>query len=399
MGSIGRLVLGTSSVFMLFMAVLINSPDLFYMCTALLVTLGAARLQAYLSVRGLRIERVAPPSAHVGEQIFVSLTIWSDRRINRPLVTLVDGLPKRLTLTDLTPSLPVAPAFDQLIHSRYSFRPLRRGKFRWSSCTVEGTDALGLMTMAKKYETDPAELTVYPAPISVSFHLDPAPGWGSEEAEQARFRGTGLEPRGVREYVPGDALRHVHWATSARTGTLMVKEFDSGAELAALFLIQRTRGTEYGDGSETTFEAMCSHAAFLAERFLRQGARVAFPSSELSNASSRTEEERLLAIYDVLASMEANEPGMISEDVAATAKRYPGGALYIFLSTQDPQLRVVLAGLAQFQVFVLVYNGSEYVDGHIQNLASAEDYLAQLSSTGARIVMMPKPTTYLEASN
>ncbi|MCG8353717.1 MAG: DUF58 domain-containing protein [Chloroflexales bacterium] len=31
---------------------------------------------------------------------------------------------------------------------------------------------------------------------------------------------------GLREYHPGDLLSHIHWPTVARTGTLMVKEFD-----------------------------------------------------------------------------------------------------------------------------------------------------------------------------
>ena len=33
--------------------------------------------------------------------------------------------------------------------------------------------------------------------------------------------------RGVREYVHGDSPRHVHWASSARTGRLLVREFEA----------------------------------------------------------------------------------------------------------------------------------------------------------------------------
>ena len=31
---------------------------------------------------------------------------------------------------------------------------------------------------------------------------------------------------GVRDYAPGDALRRIHWPTSARRDRLMTKEFD-----------------------------------------------------------------------------------------------------------------------------------------------------------------------------
>lgn len=391
MGSIGRLVLGTSSLFMLFMAILINSPDLFYMCTALLVTLGAARLQAYLSVRGLRIERVAPPSAHVGEYLSVSLTVWSDRRIKRPLITLVDGLPKKFLVEDRTPSLPIAPAFDQPIFSRYSFRPLKRGRYRWNTCVVEGTDALGLVTMSKTYITEPAEVTIYPAPIAVPIFLDPAPGWGSDESESSRFRGEGIEPRGVREYATGDALRHVHWPSSARTGRLMVKEFDSGSELAAYFFIQQSAGSEFGSGAETTLEAMCGHAAYLAENFLRQGARVVFPSNENAKSKASSEHERLQQIYEILASVEASQKKSISSEIASAMENHRSGTLYFFITQQDPSLPQVLSRLSNFEVFALIYDPKEYTSARIQGDAAADTYLAQLHASGAKIVMMPRP--------
>jgi hypothetical protein len=37
--------------------------------------------------------------------------------------------------------------------------------------------------------------------------------------------GPGLDVRGVREWRPGDAVRHVHWRSTARTGRLTVLEY------------------------------------------------------------------------------------------------------------------------------------------------------------------------------
>ncbi len=37
--------------------------------------------------------------------------------------------------------------------------------------------------------------------------------------------GAGLDVRGVREWRPGDAVRHVHWRSTARTGRLTVLEY------------------------------------------------------------------------------------------------------------------------------------------------------------------------------
>ncbi|RYG81274.1 hypothetical protein EON77_07745, partial [bacterium] len=101
------------------MAILIDAPALFYMSFALIATLIAANVQSTLAIRSLRIERIVPESVTVGESATVELILWSERRIRRPLVTVVDELPARMHARDLGPSLPVAPSFDQPIRTQY----------------------------------------------------------------------------------------------------------------------------------------------------------------------------------------------------------------------------------------------------------------------------------------
>jgi uncharacterized protein (DUF58 family) len=393
MRNVARTVPFIATLFLATMAILINSPALFYMATAMFATILACRGQAWLSVRGLRFERVSPPTVNVGDTVTVGLVVWSERRLKRPLVTVLDGLPRNLVCADLTPSLPVAPSYDQPIHTRYSFRPLRRGKFKWDSLEVVGTDALGLVSMSKAYETEPAELTVYPAPIAVSVPIKPANGWGTSEAESGKFRGSGIEPRGVREYAEGDPLRYVHWASSARSGKLMVKEFESGSGMAFAFLLQQTEGSEVGSGGSTTLEAMCGHAAYLAEQYLRQGATVLFPGLEVTREASPAQTVRKQEIYEILASVRANRRSTISEDLANVSKEVRGGAtLILMLSVQDPDLPEFLASLAEVQKVCLLYDPAEYRERRSASVLSAADpaYLGRLRDAGADVFVMPK---------
>jgi uncharacterized protein (DUF58 family) len=385
---IAGITLGTSATFLLLVAVLINAPGLFFMSTAMLATMGAARLQAWLAVRALRIERLSPPAVRVGDLVSVDLVLWSERRIKRPLVVVHDELPEGLRLAGRTPSLPVAPSFDQPIHTRYSFRPQRRGTFAWSRVVVEGTDALGLTTMRLAYETEPATLTVYPAPVPVSLPVKP----GIVEADLQRRRGAGIEPRGVREYAPGDLQRHVHWPSSARTGSLMVKEFDAGFGLAALFVVQRSAGSDIGDGAWTTLEAMCGHAMYLAEQFLRQGVAVAFPSIEPIPDTRQAAAVRRREIAELLAHIRADQQVSVAAELEAIGEMLPeGAALYLMLSVAEPDLPPALRALKGLQRYCLVYDPKEYpARGRPAPSAAAPEFVAQLRAAGCEVILMPR---------
>lgn len=79
--------------------------------------------------------------------------------------------------------------------------------------------------------------------------------------------------RSVRDYVPGDPARFVHWGATARRGDLMVKELeDPEGALVALVVDLR------GDPEEA--ERTASRAAGMAAGALRQGLAVVLLTAE-----------------------------------------------------------------------------------------------------------------------
>ncbi len=379
------------------MAILVDSPPLFYMVTAVIATLGAAAIQAYLAVRYLRFERTAPPAAQVGEPVTVEITVWSERRIMRPLVTVIDGLPRELVAKGVRPSLPVAPSFDQPIQSRYTFKPMRRGRYKWSALKIKGTDALGLVTRERVYDTDEVNLTVYPAPIPVSIEITPMAGYGASDLETGRARGAGLEPRGIREYASGDPLRYVHWPSSARSTKLMVKEFETGTGVHLNFIIQRTTGTEISSASSSSLEAMCGHALYLAEKYMQLGATVMFPTNEDPMAAVDHPEARIRDIREILTDISASELTRISDELIEARKHLVSGAtVAIFVGAQDEALPPAILSMQDMHVICLIYDLNEYAAGarlpSDVKPASETEYLAQLESAGAEVVMMPMVT-------
>jgi len=62
----------------------------------------------------------------------------------------------------------------------------------------------------------------------------------------------------LREYVPGDDLRHVHWRSSARTGTLMVREHVDTTLPQVTLLLDISAGSHSEEGFEQAVEVAAS---------------------------------------------------------------------------------------------------------------------------------------------
>lgn len=370
---------------------MLGTPTLFYMATALIATIAACRLQAWLAVRGLRFERIAPASVRVGDLVTVQITVWSTRKLRRPLIEIGDHRTARMPLADLTPSLPIAAAYDLPIQTQYQFRPLKRGRYRWSGLTVEGTDALGLVTQRREYETAPAEMTVLPRPIPVSVDLPSAAGWGVSEAESGQTRGAGLEPRGVRTFAYGDSLRHIHWRSTAKTGQLLVKEFEAGTHAAVCFLIQRTRGTDVGQGADTSLDLMCGHAVYLAEVFLRQGTRVMLPGLD-SRPTHGSVHERTNEIYEDLAGVQADSPDTLGEQMIGLMSDLPlGTVLFVMIVVADEGLPAAIQRVTKrgVRVVPLVYDAAMFRAKRGTLSAADPSFIGSLRDSGSVPMVMP----------
>ncbi|OJX67025.1 MAG: hypothetical protein BGO95_09815 [Micrococcales bacterium 73-13] len=75
----------------------------------------------------------------------------------------------------------------------------------------------------------------------------------------------------IREYIPGDSRRHVHWKSTAKTGRLMVRQFEE-TRRARIAVVLDVLAEEYG--GEDEFELGVSAAVSLALQAVRDGREV-----------------------------------------------------------------------------------------------------------------------------
>jgi len=81
------------------------------------------------------------------------------------------------------------------------------------------------------------------------------------------FKGTGMEFREVREYVPGDDVRTIDWNVTARTGDPFVKLFEEERELTVMLAVDMSRSMDFGSTEKTKLQIateLCGVLAFSA---------------------------------------------------------------------------------------------------------------------------------------
>ncbi|MDX2376638.1 DUF58 domain-containing protein [Microbacterium sp. LRZ72] len=99
----------------------------------------------------------------------------------------------------------------------------------------------------------------------------------------------------IREYVPGDSRRQIHWKSTAKTGRLMVRQFEE-TRRSRIAVVLGLAAEEYADADE--FELAVSAAASLGAQAVRDGRDLEVVTG---TEIPRIVRDRLRAIQDISA--------------------------------------------------------------------------------------------------
>lgn len=182
---------------------------------------------------------------------------------SRPTLPAVAELPVGSALRELT--IPLIGHGSE-IDLHVSIPAPRRGVIRVGPLTIARRDPVGLL---RREVTWPDRHLVHVHPVTTPLPPNSAGLVRDlEGAASRRLTDSDLSFYAVREYAPGDAMRHVHWKSTAKTGTLMVRQYEESqtARVAVLF---DARPEEYGGGEE--FELAVSVAASISVQAVREG--------------------------------------------------------------------------------------------------------------------------------
>lgn len=138
---------------------------------------------------------------------------------------------------------------------------LRRGIVKIGPATTVRSDPLGLLRREHAF-ADVHELFVHPRTVAI-----PSTSAGLirdlEGSPTRRLVDSDMSFHAIRPYAPGDSRRHVHWKSTARTGRLMVRQYEESRR-SRMAVVLSVAAAEYADADE--FELAVGSAASLGLR-------------------------------------------------------------------------------------------------------------------------------------
>jgi uncharacterized protein (DUF58 family) len=185
------------------------------------------------------------------------------------------------------------------------WRPLRRGYVRLTGCALLRPDPLGLFHALKRIRLRES-LLVIPKRYPVNWtawtgELRDKPGGLSQAASTSGVE----EFAALREYRPGDALRHIDWKGWARLGMPIVKEYFETCFVRQALILDTWLPP---DARDQRFEAAVSAAAsFVASgpAAVRGALDLIFVGTSVHRVSAGTGVGSLDGVLEALACVEA----------------------------------------------------------------------------------------------
>lgn len=280
-----------SATYLLWVALILTVAVI---ASALLLKADARRLQLEMTISGGRVGQQVSLRLHsrLAGSILLSSAIVAELEVSSVLPDRVEKLCLQLPLQALRDD------FETTVTARLS------GETRVRCLSVQLTDPLGLF-LARCAPCRECRTVFYPQPVALQLTFsEDALSAGTTEEMVRRHRGNDpSETFDVRDYVPGDDVRSIHWKLSGKMDTLIVRQASDSAHYDTVLLPDL--GIAHRDSTcptDAEFNSAVAVTMALCEKMLRENRYfcLAIPTSSgiaLREVRSEREMEAALSLW------------------------------------------------------------------------------------------------------
>jgi uncharacterized protein (DUF58 family) len=305
---------------------------------------------------------------------------------------------------------------------------IRRGAYLLGPTLLTTGDPFGIFTAQRKINAKDT-LVILPMTFSIpSFPLPPGLLPGGKAIRQ-RTRDVTPHAAEVREYVPGDPMKRIHWPSTAHRGQLMVKEFEQDPQADIWLFLDAFRPVHASlpeseipvqeenlwlrrpkiSIPKDTFEYAVSVAASLANYFLmdRRSVGLMCAAGKLTVVAGERGERQINKIMETLAFLQPEGSIPLYGLVSMQAKLLPlGSGVILITPSAHPDLLLVVEELQRRNlrpVVVLIksetFGGMGGTEEMAANLFSRNIPVSQIGLWDDLGVQLIMPAMYFQRLN
>jgi uncharacterized protein (DUF58 family) len=230
----------------------------------LLAALGTGRARYRLSCQ----RSVSPPRVPPGHTARVTLRLENISRFTSGLLLAEDTVPLALGARPRYVLDGIERGGVRVLS--YPLRSDLRGKFEIGPLEVRIADAFGLVELGRSF-TARSAFIVTPKVVPLDRAVVSGNWLGEGDGRTRTAAAAGEDDVVPRAYRDGDELRRVHWRSTARYGTLMVRREEQRWKNRTALLLDTRRIAHSGTGASSSFEFAVSAAASIGVHLAREG--------------------------------------------------------------------------------------------------------------------------------
>lgn len=215
-------------------------------------------------------------------------------------------------------------------------------------------DAFGLFVFRKSDLPDQAVI-IYPDMRNVEVHMEnPVENIGDGSRYSPDRPGQDVsEIFALREYVPGDEIRKIHWKLSGKTDRTMVRDFSLPLNYSVFLLLELTRGSE--ELVDAQVEIFLALSRTLLENGISHNMGWYDAAEERFNVEELDDFEELeLAAAGVLSSYAVEESGAALDFYSASGYRSRSSIL-LYVVTEPKTDKIAELEVYQRMKTILIY--------------------------------------------
>lgn len=353
-----------------------------------LLVLLLSYLWTVFSLRGIEVQmRKSSERCQAGEWFDEEITVFNKSRLPKSAITFQENsdLPGHQNIQSLNLPPRSSHRWQARVHCR------RRGRYSLGTITATATDPFGFFTLRRSFG-EPQSILVYPATLGLPLFQPESstmPGyspsrWLLSEPSPSAVR--------VREYANGDPLNRLHWLSTAHTGKLMVKVFDTErlkyTSKNVLIILNMHQAAQSADGDETTEEYGVTVAASLMKKYIDSGKPVGLIASgdQPYFFAADAGDEYLRQVLETLALMKASGEVPIDQLISQEMEHFESSSTIIIItpSTNDQIAETIRYLEKRGNMVVVILLDSVSFGGTVSAAGAAKT----LISSGAQVYLV-----------